>query len=63
MYYVVMLIISIIFGLLLRAIAGKRGANQAFWFVMGFVFGPFALPFVFLARRKYDLESPLNEHN
>jgi hypothetical protein len=57
------MLISIIFGLLLRAIARKRGANQIFWFVMGFVFGPFVLPFVFLARRKHDLESLLHEKN
>ena len=39
-------------------IADRRGANAAFWGVMGFLFGPFALPFVFLARRK-----PHNEGN
>jgi len=33
-------------------IADRRGANPAFWGVMGFTFGPFALPFAFLAGRK-----------
>ena len=63
MDYAVILVISIIFGLLLQAIAVKRGANRIFLFVMGVVFGPFALPFVFLARRENDLEKPLNKDN
>lgn len=33
-------------------VADKRGANPAFWGAMAFMFGPFALPFLFLTRRK-----------
>ena len=33
-------------------IAKKRGANPVFWGVMGAAFGPLAIPFIFLARRK-----------
>jgi len=58
MIYMIILLVSILFGLLLRAIAVKRGANQIFWFVMGVVFGPFALPFIFLVRREHDFEKP-----
>ena len=57
MFYAMILLISLVFGLLLRAIAVKRRANRTFWFVMGFAFGPFALPFVFFARREHDLEN------
>jgi hypothetical protein len=33
-------------------VAGRRGANPVFWGIMGFLFGPFALPFVFLTGKK-----------
>ena len=31
-------------------IARKRGAEPVFWGVMGFLFGPLAIPFAFLSR-------------
>ncbi len=31
-------------------IAARRQARVAYWSVMGFVFGPFAIPFVFRAK-------------
>ena len=36
--------------ILLWNIADKRGANTLFWAVMGGVFGPLAIPFVFLTK-------------
>ena len=33
-----------------HAIAKKRGANPVFWGVMGAIFGPLAIPFVFMAK-------------
>jgi len=51
MAYLALLIISICFAGLLYLIADKRGANKIFWSFMGFVFGPFAIPFVFFAKR------------
>ncbi len=36
-------------------LAGKRGANPVFWGVMGAVFGPLAIPFIFFA--KFDVGS------
>jgi hypothetical protein len=52
---VYLILISAFFGALLYYIAAKRGANKSFWLAMGIVLGPFALPFVFLAKR-----APLN---
>ena len=54
------LLISIFFAWVLYAIAGKRDANQNFWAIMGFLFGPLALPFVFFAR-KQKMPLPENE--
>ena len=49
-------VILVIFGLacivLCHYIAKKRGANPVFWGVMGGIFGPFAIPFVFFSKRK-----------
>jgi len=33
-------------------IASSRQANVRFWVFMGLLFGPFAIPFAFLARPK-----------
>jgi hypothetical protein len=30
--------------------AEKRGANTLFWAIMGAVFGPLAIPFIFLTK-------------
>jgi hypothetical protein len=49
-------VILVIFGLacivLCHYIAKKRGANPVFCGVMGGIFGPFAIPFVFFSKRK-----------
>ena len=50
-----MIIISIICiscAFLLWNIADQRGANTKFWAIMGAVFGPLAIPFVFLTKNK-----------
>jgi len=44
--------IFIVSAVLLWFIAGKRGANTFFWAFMGAFFGPIAIPFVFLTKRK-----------
>ena len=31
-------------------IARKKGAKKSFWLIMGLIFGPFAIPFVFFAK-------------
>ena len=40
----------IISAVLCHFIAKNRGANAVFWGVMGAVFGPLAIPFVFLSK-------------
>jgi hypothetical protein len=48
-YYI---LASAFFGAVSYFIAAKRNANRSFWLAMGIVFGPFALPFVFMAKSK-----------
>ena len=36
--------------ILCHYVARNRGANAVFWGVMGAVFGPLAIPFVFMSR-------------
>ena len=49
--------IAILFSIYLLSIvvchflARHRGANPVFWGVMGALFGPLAIPFIFMARR------------
>ena len=45
-------ILSLFFAILLGFIAQRRGASFVFWAVMGAVFGPLAIPFVYLAKEK-----------
>ena len=47
-------LISFAFAFLLGTIAKKRGAKVIFWAIMGAVFGPLAIPFVFFS--KTDIE-------
>ena len=49
---VIGLVVSIAFGALCGLIAARRKARWVYWSVMGFAFGPLALPFVFLAKPK-----------
>jgi hypothetical protein len=43
-------LISFAFAFLLGSIAEKRGGKVMFWAIMGAVFGPLAIPFVFLVK-------------
>ena len=47
---IVGILISFAFAFLLSTIADKRGAKVMFWGIMGAVFGPLAIPFVFFAK-------------
>jgi len=49
---IVSLLVSLACALLCGLIAARRQARWVYWSVMGFAFGPFALPFVFLAKPK-----------
>ena len=44
---VVVVLVSIV---ACHVIAKRRGGNPVFWGLMGAVFGPFAIPFAFLAK-------------
>ena len=49
---VISLLISLACAVLCGVIAAHRKARWVYWSVMGFAFGPFALPFVFMAKPK-----------
>ena len=51
MIYAIVLV-AVLCAIICHTIAKKRGANPVFWGVMGAVFGPFAIPFVYFARTK-----------
>jgi hypothetical protein len=44
--------VSLAFALWCRAIARRRGLDATFWTALGFALGPFALPFVYLAKKR-----------
>jgi SAM-dependent methyltransferase len=44
-------IVCVLCAIILWHLAEKRGANTLFWAIMGAVFGPFAIPFVFLTKK------------
>ena len=46
----IILIVSVASIMICPFLAKKRGANPVFWGVMGALFGPLAIPFVFLAK-------------
>ena len=49
---IIISVICISCAFLLWFIADKRGANTRLWAIMGAVFGPLAIPFVFLTKDK-----------
>lgn len=55
---IVSLLIAVGCALLCGFIASRRRGRWVYWSVMGFAFGPFALPFVFMAKPsdKSDIE-------
>ena len=56
MGYAIIIIISASFGILLYYLADRRGYNKQFWLIMGILFGPFSVPFIFLGKRKTSYE-------
>ena len=46
------ILISVLFGILLYYMAGRKGYNKQFWIIMGILFGPLALPFIILGKKK-----------
>lgn len=49
---IIFLLIPIVCAGICYSVAKKRSADVPFWVVMGLLFGPFALPFVFMAKEK-----------
>ena len=49
---IVFMLIPIICAAICYSVAKKRNAAVSFWVVMGAIFGPLALPFVFMAKPK-----------
>jgi hypothetical protein len=47
---IIISVICISCAILLWSIADKKGKNALFWATMGAIFGPFAIPFVFLIK-------------
>jgi len=50
MYIAIGIGLIILSGIMCHFLAKSRGANPVFWGVMGVLFGPLAIPFVFLAK-------------
>ena len=50
MYIAIGIGLIIFSGIICHFLAKSRGANPVFWGVMGVLFGPLAIPFVFLAK-------------
>ncbi len=45
-----LIVLNILSIFLCHRIAKSRGARPVFWGVMGALFGPFAIPFAFMAK-------------
>jgi hypothetical protein len=52
MEFGIIVLIALLSIAICRSIAKKRGANTLFWSIMGALFGPLAIPFVFLSKPK-----------
>lgn len=57
MAIVIMFITLSVSAILCHLIAKQRGANPVFWGVMGLLFGPLAIPLVFLAKPAANAKS------
>jgi hypothetical protein len=52
MELIAVILISLLFGVLCYYLAGRKSYNKNFWLIMGILFGPFAVPFIFFKKRK-----------
>lgn len=55
---IVLLLVTLASIVACHRIARSRGGNAVFWGLMGAVFGPFAIPFAFLAKPKARSSAP-----
>ena len=49
---IVVILISIFFGVLCYYLASRKSYNKQFWLIMGILFSPFAVPFIILGSKK-----------
>lgn len=49
---IVVIIFAFVSAAICHLIAKSRGKNPVFWGVMGVIFGPLAIPFIFLPIKK-----------
>lgn len=54
MALILVLCVSIACGIVCHLVARKRGLKPVFWGIMGVMFGPLAIPFVYLAGPAHD---------
>ncbi|MGV7235102.1 MAG: hypothetical protein ACQ9ET_02490 [Nitrosomonadaceae bacterium] len=54
MYIAIVIFTFIVSAIFCHFVARNRNANVVFWGVMGGVFGPLAIPFVFLSKSRND---------
>ncbi|MBT8114292.1 MAG: hypothetical protein KJP04_02870 [Arenicella sp.] len=47
-----LLLLTIVSAWVCYSVARRRRANHVYWLIMGILFGPLAIPFVFLSRPK-----------
>ena len=52
MYIVIFVLVFLISAVVCHLLAKNKGLNPVFWGVMGGVFGPLAIPFVILFKRR-----------
>lgn len=55
--------LSISCAFLLWFMADKRGANTKLWALMGALFGPLAIPFIFLTKNKTSTDAQPEKNN
>jgi len=55
---IVGLALSVVFAAICGFLAARRGRSWVFWSAMGFAFGPLALPFVFVGKKKHSTDEP-----
>lgn len=51
-----LIIVTLLSAVACYLVAKSRSADRRFWLVMGLLFGPLAIPFVFFARPRADGE-------
>ena len=52
--FVVVIIFTLVSATICHLIAKSRGKNPVFWGVMGVIFGPLAIPFIFIPIKRID---------